>query len=328
MVVRFACALTVASFATAWAAESPALDSLTAAERAFSAHSVEHGMKSAFTTFLADDGLLFRPGPVNGQQVWSRRPDPKGTLIWEPSFAEISASGDFGVTSGPWEFRAPRGEPGETGHGQFVSVWKRDGDQPWRVALDIGISHPQPERGLGKVRFNRGPTHAAPKHEKVGGGGLSVGVGILTGNFGVGVGSTTGGAQQDYEYRRTAHEIHTMMSAERSLGWYLKTKGPQRAYQEVGAGDLRFLRNGAEPTLGVGSAAAGVEARGRDVTFETNGQSVAKSWDMGYSYGLVTVRAKGAARPDTSAFVHLWRKDEAGKWRLMLDIENEFPKQH
>jgi ketosteroid isomerase-like protein len=325
MVVRFTCVLTIATLAAAWAAETSSLDGLVAAERAFSAHCVEHGMKEAFTSYLADDGILFRPGPVNGQQMWSRRPEVKGTLIWEPSFAEVSASGDFGVTLGPWEFRPPKGERGEVGHGTFVSAWRRDGDGPWRVALDIGVSHPKPERGLGRVKLATGPTHAPPKHEKVGRSGFSVGVGILTGNFGVGVGSTTGGTERDYEYRRTAHEIHTMMSAERSLGWYLKAKGPAKAYQEVGAGDLRFLRNGSEPTLGVESAAAGVESRGRDVAFETRGQAVSKSWDMGYSYGLVTARAKGAPRADTSAFVHLWRKDDAGDWKLIVDIENEFP---
>ena len=53
------------------------LETLVASERAFSAMSVEKGMKDAFLTYLADDGIIFRPLPVNGKSVWApRRPSP------------------------------------------------------------------------------------------------------------------------------------------------------------------------------------------------------------------------------------------------------------
>jgi ketosteroid isomerase-like protein len=317
--------LALAFLATAVAADTTPLDGMVAAERGFSALSVERGMKDAFVANLADDAIVFRPGPINGKQLWMQRPAPRGTLIWEPSFAEVAASGDFGFTTGPWEFRPPQGDTSGVSHGHFVSVWRRDGDQPWRVALDIGISHPKPARGLGSA-LTTGPTHAPPKHQRVGNPGLSMGVGLLTGNFGVGVGTTSGGTERDYQYRRTAHEIHDMMSAERALGWYLKTKGAERAYREVAAGDLRFCREGGEPSLGADAAAATLAARGHDVAFEPHGQAVATSWDLGYSYGLAITRIKGQARPDTCAYTHLWRKDDAGRWRLMLDIQTEFPK--
>src|SRR5262245_32578972 len=57
------------------------LDTLIAAERAFSATSVEQGMRTAFIQNLSDDGIVFHPGPVNGRESWRYRSDPKGTLI-------------------------------------------------------------------------------------------------------------------------------------------------------------------------------------------------------------------------------------------------------
>src|SRR5882762_3154427 len=102
------------------AAASTGLDSLAAAEKGFAATSGEKGMKTAFLANLADDGIVFRPGPVNGQQWWRARPESKDELRWGPSYAELSGAGDLGFTTGPWEFRSP-GEKEPQAYGQFVS---------------------------------------------------------------------------------------------------------------------------------------------------------------------------------------------------------------
>ena len=125
--------------------------------------------------------------------------------------------------------------------------------------------------------------------------------------------------------RRTAHAIHQMMSAERTLSFTWKTKGQARAYEKVSANDLRFFRNGAPPSLGIESAVAASATRPRDISFEPRGEGMSRSWDLGYSYGLATTRTRGGA-PDTSSYVHVWRRNDRGDWKLLLDIENEVPK--
>jgi hypothetical protein len=47
---------------------------------------------------------------------------------------------------------------------------------------------------------------------------------------------------------------------------------------------------------------------------------------LGYVYGLAIARTKGKSKPDTSAFVHFYRADDAGKWWMMADWEVAFPK--
>ncbi|HEU4364220.1 MAG TPA: nuclear transport factor 2 family protein [Candidatus Krumholzibacteria bacterium] len=114
--------------------------SLVAAERAFAEMSVTVSMRDAFLENLADDGLVFRPGPVNGKELWRDRPASNAVLSWEPVYAEVAEGGDVGFTTGPWEFRPDRdSEPVAFGH--YVSVWRRDGDGPWKVVADIGIDH-------------------------------------------------------------------------------------------------------------------------------------------------------------------------------------------
>src|SRR5262249_11512065 len=145
--------------ATALAA-GDALQSLVDAERGFSRTSVEQGMRDAFLGNLADDGIVFQPLPVNGKSVWAARAKPASTLIWEPAFAEVSAAGDLGYTTGPWELRPQADADRPTLHGHFHTVWRRAPGGPWKVAVDIGGAHDALDPGVGSGAFEAGPSHA------------------------------------------------------------------------------------------------------------------------------------------------------------------------
>jgi len=140
-----ACALT----ALAGCATMPpdaALRSLVTAEREFARMSADAGLRAAFLANFADDGVNFQPAPVNIRQAFAARPapaDPKGvTLAWEPVAAGIARSGDFGFTTGPYTLTDNRGGKGPQ-HGVYFSIWKREPDGRWRVAVDIGIETPR-----------------------------------------------------------------------------------------------------------------------------------------------------------------------------------------
>src|SRR5690348_590164 len=63
------------------------------AERAFARAAATNGTREAFLEFLADDGIIFQPGPVNGKQFWQARASRKGLLSWQPIFADVSLAG-------------------------------------------------------------------------------------------------------------------------------------------------------------------------------------------------------------------------------------------
>ena len=46
------------------------------AEKKFYQTGQEKGTRAAFLAFLADDGIVFRPGPVNGKESWGSVPKP------------------------------------------------------------------------------------------------------------------------------------------------------------------------------------------------------------------------------------------------------------
>ncbi len=95
-----------------------ALESLVNAEKAFAQKSAETSTRTAFLSFLADSSVIFRPGPVEGKPFWEAAADDKDLLTWEPTFADVSAAGDLGYTTGPFEYRSGREDekPAGTGH--------------------------------------------------------------------------------------------------------------------------------------------------------------------------------------------------------------------
>jgi len=115
--------------------------SLAAAETAFAADSVRTDMREAFLAHFAGDGAWVDKGWALARPALARWPAaPAIVLDWRPVHTEVAASGELGLSTGPWK-RVAKGAAGEAKYGQYVSVWRREAGGPWKVAVDIGISH-------------------------------------------------------------------------------------------------------------------------------------------------------------------------------------------
>jgi ketosteroid isomerase-like protein len=137
-------AMLVAGCATQSPAPASTADaaSLAAAESAFAAQSVREDMRVAFMSHFAPDGVYVRKGWVVANTDLSARAAPPIVLDWRPVHTEVAASGDMGLSTGPWKVTS-KSKPSEApGYGQFVSIWKRDSGGAWKVAVDIGVSNP------------------------------------------------------------------------------------------------------------------------------------------------------------------------------------------
>jgi ketosteroid isomerase-like protein len=118
--------------------------SLIAAEKAYAKLAGEKGFREASISVFADDAVIFAPTAVNGKKFW--REAKKDPLIsWRPVFASISRSGKLGCTTGPWESRKSRDVEKPDAFGHFVTIWQKNKDNVWKVALDVGLDHPQPQ---------------------------------------------------------------------------------------------------------------------------------------------------------------------------------------
>lgn len=67
-----------------------------------------------------------------------KREKRTGFLNWWPRYAEISSSGDFGFTCGPWKFYPQTMNDSAIGNGYFFTVWKKNSAGEWKFILDVG----------------------------------------------------------------------------------------------------------------------------------------------------------------------------------------------
>lgn len=118
------------------------LQKLVETEKEFARVAAEKGTKTAFLTYLADDGIIFNPTEVNGKLSWKNRQESPALLAWNPVWADVSSNGKLGYTTGGWEYR-PKGKTDKaTAYGEYVTIWQKQSDGQFRAMLDIGIGHP------------------------------------------------------------------------------------------------------------------------------------------------------------------------------------------
>ena len=255
-------------------------------ERKFYQTGQEKGTRAAFLAFLADDGIVFRPGPVNGKEVWGKRAETGLDLIWEPTFAAIARSADFGYTTGPAKWRANKTDEKFLGYGQFVSIWKKQKDGSWKVALDCGIENPEPTGPPEPLRVfvpEESPqvktVDARPKARPL--------------------------PDEQQEFMNAAKAN----SATAALG--------------VAAEEIRVYRDGSFPAVGKKAAGILLNAKAGKMSFEPIGGDTSHSADLAYSYGTYTLkRSEGT---ETGHFFQIWQTDAAGVWKLVIDWQQALP---
>jgi ketosteroid isomerase-like protein len=128
-----------------------AVGSLIAAEKAYAKLAGEKGFREACISVFADDAVIFAPNAVNGKKFWREaKKDP--VIAWRPIFASISRSGELGYTTGPWESRNSRNVEKPDAFGHFITIWQKNKEGVWKVALDVGLNHPQPQGEETEIR--------------------------------------------------------------------------------------------------------------------------------------------------------------------------------
>jgi ketosteroid isomerase-like protein len=102
----------------------------------------------AFAEWFADDGVALGNGeaPKIGRVAIAKSANwsPKAyRLTWTPTDAVMGPSGDMGYTWGHFEGHSKdaNGNPVTT-TGRFMTIWRKQRDGNWKVALDAGANEP------------------------------------------------------------------------------------------------------------------------------------------------------------------------------------------
>lgn len=258
-------------------------------EHDFAKAAATKGTRDAFLEFLAEDGILFQPGPVNGKKFWTEHPPRKGLLSWEPIFADVSRAGDLGYTTGPWEFRPNGADDKPVAFGQYFTIWKKQSNGSWKFVLDRGVSSEKPFA----TRILQFPLNDED--------------------------STSGGKFDLDRGRASLTKLETEFS-ERSA-----KKGSADAFDVYLAEDARLLRENVAPAVGKVAALNLISARLGTLTWQATMADISASGDLGYTYGVFEFKS-GMAAPERGSYVRVWKKQN-GKWRVVMDVMSPDPKQ-
>src|SRR5215210_763729 len=264
-------------------AQTP-LQEMVKTEQAFSRMAEEKNTRDAFLAFIADDGLLFRPGAVNGKKWMLEHPvppsDKKPLLAWQPSFAGMAASGDMGFTTGPWEFKSDIKDEKPAGFGHFMTVWKKQPDGSWKFVVDRGISHPQ----SGGPQTLWQPTAANQK--------------------------TSAKVVDQASARNALLDRDRQYSADRLRQGLVKT------FLSYASPEVRLYRADNLPFIGRQASAGALTTAKGQFTWQPIAGDVSRAGDLGYTHGKYEVADDTKKVIEHGSYVRIWKKQD-GVWRIV-----------
>lgn len=261
-----------------------AFQDLVNTERAFADLAAKKGIMAAFTANLSDSGVLFRPGPVNGQAWFEKMGETRGKLTWEPVLAQVSNSGDFGFTTGPFYYK-PDSLPCEIVNctwGQYLSVWKKNSDGVWKLMIDFGARHP--EKPVKRV-------------------------------------SVKPADDSKFRFRVNPEEntLDTLMAFDRNLTDSLGKKGYGIRIQRTLHKKALVLADRFLPRTAANPGKIYSEMEGFTRVKPVGGM-VASSRDLAYTYGSIEVRDSKYTSLDKYHYLRIWKREPSGKWSVLVDL--------
>ena len=254
-------------------------------ERRFYEMGQAQGTRAAFLEFLAENSIVFEPGPTDGRKAWAARPEGGLWLTWQPVFATMSRSADLGYTTGPAEFRKNKEDEKPFGHGQYISIWRKQKDGTWKVALDVGHGNPRPPNPPGEPELSF-PSEGAD-------------------------------VQTD-----TAAARKNLAEAKKKFAAAAKIDSTA-AISEAARDDIRVHREGMFPGIGKEAVGLMLSVRRGKLTLTQMGEGMSAAGDLAYIYGkYLLARAQNDER---GHYLQIWRAEPDGTWKLALDFQAPLP---
>jgi ketosteroid isomerase-like protein len=264
-----------------------ALNSMREAEKNFARASVMIGRNAAFAENFAEVSALFTDKWItNGKQYSKDRKGSPVVLKWEPEFMDISASRDFGISTGPWELQEYRPNTAPLFTGYFLTVWQKQSDGIWKVILDGGSTTPPIKDNLHSFYFPAGadkPSGSTPK--------INV-------------------------------ESSCMELSERELLIQKEWESTQlpAKYSKFLSPGARMQFSGHLPTTNRDSINVLLSRLDKTMIWRTAGSGAASSGDLGFTYGVLELRNNQGK--NLGHYVRIWKKQPSDVWKIMLEMIN------
>jgi len=256
-------------------------DQVVASERAFAATSLEKGLHEAFLAYLAPDAIGFLPLPGPARPSHEGKPPTTAKLAWGPTWVAVSSAGDLALSTGPWKISHQEQSVIDVSTGWFFSIWRREPDGAWKVAVDSGISSP--------VKFE------LPKV-------------VENGFAGAPASTPRPGAAANARIGVTTAERALDVAAKAGLG---------KAIEAQADPAVRVYREGQAAAFGEAAAKSLLGKDNRKVSCTPDRVVTSASGVLGYAYGTCLGEGSDASK---YGFLRVWRMQADGAWKILADV--------
>jgi len=263
---------------------SSALFGMREAERNFAKSSVMIGRNAAFTEYFADESVIFTGKWITNGKQFSKEGKPSPICLkWEPEFMDISASRDFGISTGPWEVQEYRPNTAPLFTGYFLTVWKKQSNGEWKVILDGGSTTPVAEGPKHKFTFPSGADKPIPNPPAM-----------------------------------NVQQLTTEL-LDRDNQFQTEGKKDPSAFTSFLATDARIQLGGHLPTTNADTIKSWFNQLDRSLTWQPVGAGAASSGDIGFTYGLIKTQKNEIIK---GHYVLIWKKRSGSTWHIVLEMMN------
>ncbi|HSG99259.1 MAG TPA: hypothetical protein VLB27_04365 [candidate division Zixibacteria bacterium] len=250
-------------------------------EREFAATVAEKGMRDGFLEYIADNGILFAPGAVNGREYYLARERRPGLLSWAPEFSEVTCS-DLGWTTGHWEFRRDPTMESAAAIGHYITIWRKQTDDSWKFVLDIGVSYDSQYTRPAELTASSTVCHHV---------------------------------EGDVSSSDAADDLREF---ERQFSTDCSTNGAAAAYRARISEDVRLYRDGIQPLVGAEAALSRLSTENNAGEWRVTDAGVSACGSLGYTYGI---DALSDSAGEFFSFTRIWRRGARGGWFLALEVQ-------
>jgi len=270
----------LANFATAQKPDLAHVDKVLKAEDNFNSLVAHKGIKAAFLEVADVEGIVFKPQPVKITEFYTNIDKQPGTLTWQPKVARISANGDLAFTAGPYVYQNGKSDDDKV-YGDYVSIWRIDENNKFKLLMDLGIQHPEAEQeAITDFQEPDSSKLVAPSKDPF--NGKSV---ILA---------------TDKIFNHSL-SISTLAS-----------------YKEFLSPEGHYYFPGFEPIVGQDKIMKFIDNEAITITAETIDAGRSTSNDLAYSYGTARI-TKGQVVSNYN-YVRVWSIDKDHKWDILLEV--------
>jgi hypothetical protein len=257
------------------------------AEKNFNKLIERKGIKAGFLAVADPEGIVFKPEPVGIIDFYNKIERQAGSLSWHPNFARISRNGDLAFTAGPYIYHNGNNDT-DMVYGDYVSIWRADGDNKFRLLLDLGIQHPEAEQ-------NALTDFKSPDSVK------------------------------KVELSKDPFAGKKIIMTTDNLFNHSLSLSALASYKEFLSPEGRYYFPGFEPMTGKDKIMKFINNEGIIITAETTNAGRSSSNDLAYSYGKARIK-KGEVVSNYN-YVRIWEIDADHRWNILLEVfsavENE-----